>query len=681
MTLVQPRTFARGGRTGGLTIASLWAGLVELDEIDEALVWPPDVFALVHRILDASEAYRFVVSPPAGVDLRGTDARGFPAAVAIEWWEWLDGIRSEAPESLTGWWKVVRDAVDVGIAALSAGEEWSVTEGLLALHAIADEACAGLGSALAVTPGPGCRFRAAARELFAETGSLSRMPPDVLRVLPRCRVSLAGISIHSLARHVCVRGPKVDVEWHRMLSRPVNVAYPDTHANMLLLPWPLRVRARDFRPVAYELARLDPTQFGFFEFQPAETLDLALVEGVLRAAIDEVGAVDIVALPEAAITPEEIAPLETLLGQYGAWCLVAGVREPGAEGGLGHSSVHVGLRQEIVWRHARQHKHHRWSLDRDQINQYHLAGALSPTRRWWEAMSIPRRSLLVIDQGVVTFVPLVCEDLARFEPVADLVRAVGPSLVMTLLLDGPQLSSRWTARYASVLADDPGSAVCALTSYGMVRRCRPPGCVPSSVVALWKDASGRLTEIAMEEGAAAVLITTHLTFGDSITADGRRHRGTTSNIALAAVQSLHVDGRGPERASRVSGRGDAVAGRELPPLDDREVSKAASWAEAIAEAAVVDAASVERVLTAATAPGWRTALGLRPPTHLFEAAIDALVREVPHPPTLDDLRAAAGRLRRSDNPAAVVTGTMLEIALEQRLLAEVVAGRLEADVF
>ena len=40
--------------------------------MDDALTWPPDVFALVDRVLDASEAYRFVVSPPPGIELAGT---------------------------------------------------------------------------------------------------------------------------------------------------------------------------------------------------------------------------------------------------------------------------------------------------------------------------------------------------------------------------------------------------------------------------------------------------------------------------------------------------------------------------------------------------------------------------------------------------------------------------------
>ncbi len=129
------------------------------------------------------------------------------------------------------------------------------------------------------------------------------------------------------------------------------------------------------------------------------------------------------------------------------------------------------------WWHYRQNKHHRWSLDESQILQYHLGGdARIPALRWWESMEVPRRSIQFLEfGGGITFVAVVCEDLARLDAVAELLRTVGPTLVVTVLLDGPQLASRWTARYASVLADDPGSAVLTLTSFGMVERSRPGG--------------------------------------------------------------------------------------------------------------------------------------------------------------------------------------------------------------
>ena len=166
-----------------------------------------------------------------------------------------------------------------------------------------------------------------------------------------------------------------------------------------------------------------------------------------------------------------------------------------------HLGVHVGG----CWSHYRQNKHHRWFLDESQINQYHLAGALHPSVRWWEAMEVPRRSLqfLELSEGL-TLVAVVCEDLARLDEVAELLRDVGPTLVVTILLDGPQLASRWTARYASVLADDPGTAVLTLTAYGHgASAAGRPGMPPSTVVALWKDPTRGLREISLEPGATA----------------------------------------------------------------------------------------------------------------------------------------------------------------------------------
>jgi hypothetical protein len=392
---------------------------------DEILAWPPDVFALCDRALEASEAYRFVVSPPPGVQLSEAGGGAEAVRLAAHWWEWLDGTGTAAPEPILAWWKTVRNAGRLGIEQVASGGEWEVIEALLALHTVADEACAGLGSATGAPPGPGCSFRAAARELFAQTGSLSRASPAVVRVLPRCRASAGGISIRSLSRHVFVSGPQVDIDWHRTPSLPTDVRPPEAHANGLLLPWPLRVRASDFRSVRYALPHMDTAETGFFTFAPVEALDLGRVDGVLRAAIDEAGTIDFVILPECAITPADINPLEALLARYGVWCLIAGVRELAADSHLGANWVHVGVRQERVWRHAAQHKHHRWRLDGRQIDQYNLGGALQPSMHWWEAVSIPRRSLQIIDMGSMTLVPLVCEDLARREPVSDLVRSIG----------------------------------------------------------------------------------------------------------------------------------------------------------------------------------------------------------------------------------------------------------------
>ena len=173
----------------------------------------------------------------------------------------------------------------------------------------------------------------------------------------------------------------------------------------------------------------------------------------------------------------EIGALEDLLARHEVTALITGVREhPAQPGRFPCNWVHIGVSVGGQWTHIRQSKHHRWSLDDVQIRQYHLANALQPHIRWWEAMEVPRRSVQFVElAGAVTMTSLICEDLAQADEVASVIRSVGPTIVVAPLLDGPQLSSRWGARYAGVLADDPGSAVVTLTSFGMTQRSRPPG--------------------------------------------------------------------------------------------------------------------------------------------------------------------------------------------------------------
>src|SRR5262249_35057370 len=153
------------------------------------------------------------------------------------------------------------------------------------------------------------------------------------------------------------------------------------------------------------LQRLTREPFGFFEFAPREGVDLELMDRVLVAARQEANGVDVVLVPESAVEESEIDKLESLLARHAVTLLQAGVRqrspEPGAFGG---SWFHIGLSpsfekgagpsgEQTAWFHLRQNKHHRWSLDRDQIYQYHLGGVLHPDIHWWEAIEVPRRQV------------------------------------------------------------------------------------------------------------------------------------------------------------------------------------------------------------------------------------------------------------------------------------------------
>src|SRR5262245_1150317 len=489
------------------TIASMWCGLTGAPITDEFLQWPPDVFALTDIILSRSEAYRFILSSRPGSTWPPSRFRSWTDVIdqaARQWSEWVEDPARALPILLRDEWSVLRERTDVPLEHLAQAHDWPMCEAILTLHTIADEACAGLGVALDRADGRGCIYRARGRSLLARTGSLARIPSHVMRVLPKVRTPPNGTSLRSFSRYVCLRPPGVDARWHRVPARRAGTDPRARHANLLLLPWPLRVRESDFRPVEGSVRRLDKEPFGLFEFAPSERLDLDLLSRVILAAREEADSVDVVVLPESAVDESEIEDLETLLESHGVVNLIAGVRQRSPQPGrLPGNWVHIAFNPRLEkrgslpsspgqhWFHIRQNKHHRWSLDEGQVYQYHLGGALHPHIRWWEAMDVPRRALQFIELGdEVTMVSLVCEDLAQIDDVAEVIRSVGPTVVITPLLDGPQLASRWSARYASVLADDPGSTILTLTSFGMVQRSRPHGRDVAPVVALCKDAVG-----------------------------------------------------------------------------------------------------------------------------------------------------------------------------------------------
>jgi hypothetical protein len=105
-------------------------------------------------------------------------------------------------------------------------------------------------------------------------------------------------------------------------------------------------------------------------------------------------------------------------------------------------------------------------------------------------------------------------------------------------MDGPQLNSRWSSRYASVLADDPGCSVITLSSLGMVRRSRPNGCPESRVVASWKDAFGNLIPIDLEKDKEAVILNLQFKVGKEWTVDGRHDGAAATFPILCGIHSI-----------------------------------------------------------------------------------------------------------------------------------------------
>jgi hypothetical protein len=370
----------------------------------------------------ATRAYRFVVAPPSGRRWPPLPARNARSAARRSHGERSRTGSGRLPPLRERSWDTVTRYRRVRLADVRSGEAWALTEALLTLHSTADEACADV--AVSGRKAPDTSFDGRAWRLLAAHGSGSRLPPTRVRIVPKTQLSQRGITIRSLSRHLALCYESVDVRW-----RSFEPALPKGPRSLqiVLMPWPLSVSACDFRAVS------------------AAPLG------------EESGGVDAVIFPEAAVRPGEISRLEDTLAKHGASLLISGVREPPAAGTFGRNYLHLGVRTASGWDRHEQDKHHRWCLDGRQIRQYHLTRSLDPKRLWWEGVDILERTLHLVEiGGGVTAAPLVCEDLARLDEVADLVRRIGPSLVVALLLDGPQLSSRWPSRYASVLADDPG---------------------------------------------------------------------------------------------------------------------------------------------------------------------------------------------------------------------------------
>ena len=190
-----------------------------------------------------------------------------------------------------------------------------------------------------------------------------------------------------------------------------------------------------------------------------------------------------------------------------------------------------------------QNKHHRWRLDRRQAEGYALDFDNDyENDQWWEDIDVGNRQLpffgLRKDMSVTT---LICEDLARADPAMSVIRAVGPNLVIALLMDGPQLETRWPGRYATVLADDPGSAVLSFTCSAMVDRSNWRQARPARTIGLIRDANGRTQEVPLPQDSLGVLLTLESVKKHQTTLDNRSDNEVSRQLKLRHMLPLFLD--------------------------------------------------------------------------------------------------------------------------------------------
>jgi len=443
------------------------------------------------------------------------------------------------PPSVSEWWEVCFTASATSISELR--NSTKVVDALLHLVAAADEACSGIGIPSA-SPEDLFEFKTIVLLLTRQGHTLCReIDPTRAIVLPKTRTPQIGMSLRSLTMNLALYLPgEVVPKWSWRPSRLNKDQF--WRLNLLLLPWPLEPLPPRHFDVADSPHRQTSGTSGYFTSNPRGRPDL--VERVREAfwgaqqcvkKRDEIGTIDGIVFPELALEPGEPARIAQATGAF----VVAGIHEARMGSPARNDSAVVVPPMLSVHRQA---KHHRWRIDANQINQYGLQH-LSGDQGWWEDIDVGRRELTFFSlNDWFTFCVLICEDLARPDPSTELLRSIGPNLVIALLMDGPQLKSRWSARYASVLADDPGSSVLTLTSLGMVLSSVPveyqerrTEYTRSRTIALWKDIVTGAHEISVDEGKVGVVLRLKRRRVEEWTADGRSSGKTKGVLCFDEV--------------------------------------------------------------------------------------------------------------------------------------------------
>jgi len=389
------------------------------------------------------------------------------------------------------------------------------------------------------------------------------VPASEVCVQPKTRTAQLGSTLRSLSHHLALLPSVGEVKTSFELSLTEESATTDPSVkplNILVVPFPYRIRGSCFQGTdssvttsAQNEATPDARYFMLEQKWLTngrrklthDELGGFLVD-LIRSAEREVGVVHALVLPEGALDGRldrkiaDYLAARTHLEIFISGTLSRAPRNRSFDENQVYSAIFF---KHAVYRQWRQTKHHRWRLDRGQVNRYHLGHVLDPGLTWWEKINISNRQCFfhVFRQGAC-LATLVCEDLARIDPVQTVLRSVGPNLVVALLMDGPQWERRWPGRYATVLADDPGSAVLTVTSLGMVRRSVMPGEKAPKEIALWKDASGYAQELKLPKGAHGLLLTVSGTWVTNFTMDGRSDKKSTLSLSLSGVRDVsHPD--------------------------------------------------------------------------------------------------------------------------------------------
>lgn len=461
------------------------------------------------------------------------------------------------------------------------------------LLAIADEAAFGVGLTSRRPDGserPRTQVQSQVEEewfnrLDAGPGSLSTTAftadDTLVCVQPKTRTPNVGCTLRSLSHnlaHLPGRG-LASVEWVPSMSIPKSGSEP---FNALLIPFPFYISAKCFEPKKlagqsdwgefhvrqrwlYDAKLADEHGADKIELQRNELVKW--ITGLARQAQLDCGNLNAIIFPEYALDCETLMMLCNRLVETNDFpsleIVISGLsnkfrQRPASDGDHPQAVTdRVSYTERETGNYAAvcrlndpggvsfyiRGKHHRWKLDRRQIEKYALAHRLDPNKSWWEGISLEDRRIGVHEfRAGSTMSVLICEDLARADPCQRLVRSIGPNLVVALLMDGPQLKARWPAHYAGVLADDPGSSVLTLTSLGLIERAAAAGAPESRTIALWKGHNTDARELRLPNDRHGLVVTLTENRRTEKTLDGREDGGTARVWSLSGSYPVKGDG-------------------------------------------------------------------------------------------------------------------------------------------
>jgi hypothetical protein len=542
-----------------------------------ACIWPPDLFAAMAVVAERTGLYAEPIFTSYWV-------AGF---VPTE--EWIEETRKvgrrwakvgKPPKLVQDCWRNLMRRV----ATTPGDADLEVCKLVFQLLCIADEACAGIGFQFPLSkPNEVRRGRRATQNQDRISGiqflvyeeyrtwseeykenreivggailpylpvSLCRwVPPEVYSVQPKTSTPTVGCNLRALTHHLALvpTHSSVETRWHIEHER-----VEELHAfNILAVPFPYHIPGSSFRPLSGSFPgdskdrafNLDPNVW----LRGAEPRAFAeFLDGLIQAAKPELEPVHAIVLPEAALPLHFADEVASILKTRGLDLFVTGVITNSGELTRNSAAIYRFVNGALI-DHVFQKKHHRWGLNDDQIRRYHLGHVLDPGYKWWEQIDVADREChVILFRAHASLSVLICEDLARYDPVLTVMNAIGPNLVIALLMDGPQLEHRWPGRYATVLADDPGSAVLTLTSLGMVARSSMPADPQNREIALWKEPTGKARSLRLPKGDHALLLTLTSRLVEQFTLDGRGDGGATVHFGLGAAHPVRYPQKPPD---------------------------------------------------------------------------------------------------------------------------------------